>query len=90
MLGNYLVSEHFFLFFIRNIIFNIIMEIKKGSIITTKDGDYVVKDMMKLVNPFTFKLANMYLVDVDGVERAVNGDEIITVKNNHIENIEEP
>ena len=66
------------------------MEIKKGSIITTKDGDYVVKDMMKLVNPFTFKPANMYLVDVDWVERAVNGDEIITVKNNHIENMVEP
>ena len=66
------------------------MEIKKGSIIITKDGEYVVRDMMQVVNPFTFKPVNMYLVDVDGKERAVNEEKIIKVKNNHMDNIEEP
>ena len=31
------------------------MEIKNGSIIKTKDGEYVVKEIMKMVNPFTLK-----------------------------------
>ena len=66
------------------------MEIKKGSVIITKDGEYVVRDMMQVVNPFTFKPVNMYLVDVDGKERAVNEEKIIKVKNNHMDNIEEP
>lgn len=66
------------------------MEIKKGSIITTKNGDYVVKDMMQVSNPFTFELVNMFLVDDKVGELAINEKDIIKVKNNHIENIEEP
>lgn len=66
------------------------MEIKKGSIITTKNGDYVVKDMMQVFNPFTFEPVNMFLVDDKVGELAINEKDIIKVKNNHIENIEEP
>jgi len=57
------------------------MEIKKGSIITTEKGDYVVKDIMRVYDPYTFEPVDMYIVDAeDGGERAINGKNIIAVK----------
>lgn len=66
------------------------MEFKKGSIVVTKDGEYVLKSMMTVYNPFNLQPVCMFIVDVDGVERAVNEKDVINVRNNHIENIEEP
>ena len=65
------------------------MEIKIGSIITTEKGDYVVKDMMRVYDPYTFEPVDMYIVNAEDGERAINGKNIIAVNNNHIENIEE-
>jgi hypothetical protein len=66
------------------------MEIKNGSIIKTKDGEYVVKEIMKMVNPFTLKPIIMCLVNVGGLQRTISENDIISVRNNHIKNIEEP
>ena len=66
------------------------MEIKKGSIIVTKNGEYVLKRMMSLYNPFNLQEKTSFVVDDNGEEKFVREEDIITVKNNHIKNIEEP
>ena len=66
------------------------MEIKEGSIIITKNGKYVLKRMMSLYNPFNLQEKTSFVVDDNGDEKFIREEDIITVKNNHIKNIEEP
>ena len=66
------------------------MEFKKGSIVVTKDGEYVLKDVKTLYNPFNLKPITVFIVDDNGLERSVTEDNVITVRNNHLENVEEP
>ena len=66
------------------------MEIKEGSIIITKNGEYVLKRMMSLYNPFNLQEKTSFVVDDNGEEKFIREEDIITVKNNHIKNIEEP
>jgi len=66
------------------------MEIKKHSIIVTKDGEYYLTNMMTLFNPFNLNPTTIYVIDVNGEEKRVFDKDIISVKNNHLENIEEP
>jgi hypothetical protein len=66
------------------------MESKKGSIIVTKDGEYILKNLMTVYNPFNLQPVTMFIVDNNGVERSVSEDKVLGVKNNQIENIEEP
>ena len=66
------------------------MEFKKGSIVATKDGEYVIKKMMTLYNAVSLKPVTMFIVDDNGNERSVEENQVISVKNNHVENIEEP
>lgn len=66
------------------------MEFKKGSIVVTKDGEYVIKKMMTLYNAVSLKLVTIFIVDDNGNERSVEENQVISVKNNHVENIEEP
>lgn len=86
MLNNCLIVEHLFLFFKKNII----MEFKKGSIVVTKDGEYAIKKMMTLYNAVSLKPVTIFIVDDNGNERSVEENQVISVKNNHVENIEEP
>jgi hypothetical protein len=86
MLNNCLIVGHLFLFFKKNII----MEFKKGSIVVTKDGEYVIKKMMTLYNAVSLKPVTIFIVDDNGNERSVEENQVISVKNNHVENIEEP
>lgn len=66
------------------------MEFKKGSIVVTKDGEYVIKKMMTLYNAVSLKPVTIFIVDDNGNERSVEENQVISVKNNHVENIEEP
>ena len=66
------------------------MEFKKGSIVVTKDGEYVIKKMMTLYNAISLKPVTIFIVDDNGNERSVKENQVISVKNNHVENIEEP
>ena len=66
------------------------MEIKEGSIIITKNGEYVLKRMMSLYNPFNLQEKTSFVVDDNGEEKFIREEDIITVKNNHIEYLEEP
>lgn len=66
------------------------MEFKKGSIVVTNDGEYVLKDVKTLYNPFNLKPISVFIVDDNGLERSVTEDKVITVRNNHLENVEEP
>ena len=66
------------------------MEIKKDSIIVTKDGEYYLTNMMTLYNPFNLQPKACFVVDDNGKDKFVREKDIISVKNNHLENIEEP
>jgi hypothetical protein len=66
------------------------MEFKKGSIVVTKDGEYILKNLMTVYNPFNLQPVTMFIVDDNGVEKSVSEDKVLGVKNNQIENIEEP
>jgi hypothetical protein len=66
------------------------MEFKEGSIVVTKDGEFILKGIHKMINPFTLQPMLVFLVDVDGKERSIQEKDVISVKNNQIENIEEP
>ena len=66
------------------------MEFKKGSIVVTKDGEYVLKNMMTLYNAISLKPITVFIVDDNGLDRSITEDKVITIKNNHLENIEEP
>lgn len=66
------------------------MEFKKGSVIVTKDGEYSLIEIKDMVNPFTLEHTNLFLVNVNGKERAISEKDVILVKNNQIENLEEP
>ena len=66
------------------------MVFKKGSIVVTKDGEYVIKKMMTLYNAVSLKPVTIFIVDDNGNERSVKENQVISVKNNHVENIEEP
>jgi hypothetical protein len=45
---------------------------------------------MTVYNPFNLQPVTMFIVDDNGVERSVSEDKVLGVKNNQIENIEEP
>ena len=66
------------------------MEFKKGSIVVTKDGEYILKDVRTLYNPFNLNPITVFIVNDNGLERSITEDKVITVKNNHLENVEEP
>ena len=66
------------------------MEFKKGSIVVTMDGEFVLKEVNTLYNPFNLKPVIVFIVDDNGTEKSVTEDKVITVRNNHLENIEEP
>ena len=66
------------------------MEFKKGSIVVTRDGEFILKVVNTLYNPFNLKPVSVFIVDDNGTERSVTEDKVITVRNNHLENIEEP
>ena len=66
------------------------MEFKKGSIVITKDGEYTLKRMMTLYNPFNLQSRTSFVVDDNGEEKFVSEKDVISVKNNHLENVEEP
>ncbi len=65
------------------------MEFKEGSIIVTKDGEYPLKKMMTMYNPFTLTPVTLFIVDKNGKERSVIEKDVISVKNND-ENMLEP
>jgi hypothetical protein len=58
------------------------MEFKEGSIIVTKDGEYPLKKMMTMYNPFTLTPVTVFIVDNNGKERSVTEKDVISVKNN--------
>ena len=66
------------------------MEFKKGSIVVTRDGEFILKVVNTLYNPFNLKPVSVFIVDDNGTERSVTEDKVIAVRNNHLENIEEP
>ena len=65
------------------------MEFKKGSIVVTKNGEYTLKRMMTLYNPFNLQPRTSFVVDDNGEEKFVSEKDIISVKNNQLENVEE-
>lgn len=65
------------------------MEFKEGNIIVTKDGEYPLKKMMTMYNPFTLTPVTIFIVDNDGKERSITEKDVISVKNNN-ENMLEP
>ena len=65
------------------------MEFKKGSIVVTRTGEYILKDMKTLINPFTFQPVLIFMVDDNGKERSIEEKDVISVKNNQLES-EEP
>lgn len=65
------------------------MEFKKGSVVVTHDGEYILKNVMTFYNPFNLKPVSVFIVNNNGAERSITEDKVITVKNNHLENIEE-
>jgi hypothetical protein len=66
------------------------MEFKKGSILVTKDGEFTLKRMMTMYNPFSLTPQTVFLVDVNGEEKSIMDKDVISVKNNHLNDIEEP
>jgi len=50
---------------------------------------YILKNVMTLYNPFNLKPVSVFIVDNNGAERSITEDKVITVKNNHLKNIEE-
>ena len=66
------------------------MEFKEGSIVVTKDGEYILKGMMTLYNPFNLRPVTSFILDDNGEEKRATEKDVISVKNNQIENIEEP
>lgn len=66
------------------------MEFKKGTIVVTKDGKYILKNMMTLYNPFSLNPLTVFVVDDKGEEKRISDKDVIRVKNNETENIEEP
>lgn len=65
------------------------MEFKEGSIIVTKDGEYPLKKMMTMYNPFTLTPVTIFIIDNNGKERSMTEKDVISVKNND-ENMLEP
>ena len=65
------------------------MEVKEGSIVVTKNGEYTLKKMMTLYNPFNLQPRTSFVVDDNGDDKFVSEKDIISVKNNQLEN-EEP
>ena len=47
------------------------MEFKEGNIIVTKDGEYPLKKMMTMYNPFTLTPVTIFIIDNNGKERSV-------------------
>lgn len=58
------------------------MEFKEGSIIVTKDGEYLLKKMMTLYNAVTLTPVTIFIVDNNGKERRIQEKDVIYVKNN--------
>jgi len=58
------------------------MEFKEGTIIVTKDGEYPLKKMMTMYNPFTLTPVTIFIIDNNGKERSVTEKDVISVKNN--------
>ena len=58
------------------------MEFKEGNIIVTKDGEYPLKKMMTMYNPFTLTPVIIFIIDNNGKERSVTEKDVISVKNN--------
>ena len=58
------------------------MEFKEGNIIVTKDGEYPLKKMMSMYNPFTLTPVTIFIIDNNGKERSVTEKDVISVKNN--------
>lgn len=58
------------------------MEFKEGTIIVTKDGEYLLKKMMTMYNPFTLTPVTIFIIDNNGKERSVTEKDVISVKNN--------
>lgn len=66
------------------------MEFKEGSIIVTKEGEFFLKRMMTLYNPFSLNPVCVFVVDDNGNDKKIYDKDVLSVKNNQIENIEEP
>ena len=66
------------------------MEFKNGSILVTKNGEFQLKKMMTMYNPFSLTPLTVFVVDDNGEEKTIQDKDVISVKNNHFENIEEP
>ncbi len=58
------------------------MEFKEGNIIVTKDGEYPLKKMMTMYNPFTLTPVTIFIIENNGKERSVTEKDVISVKNN--------
>ena len=58
------------------------MEFKEGNIIVTKDGEYPLKKMMTMYNPFTLTPVTIFIVDNNGEERSITEKDVISMKNN--------
>jgi hypothetical protein len=58
------------------------MEFKEGTIIVTKDGEYPLKKMMTMYNPFTLTPVTIFIIDNNGKEKSVTEKDVISVKNN--------
>jgi hypothetical protein len=66
------------------------MEFKEGSILITKEGEFPLKKMVTLYNPFSLTPSTVFIVDDNGEEKRILDKDVISIKNNHLENIEEP
>ena len=66
------------------------MEFKEGCILITKEGEFTLKKMVTIYNPFSLTPSTLFIVDDNGEEKRILDKDIISIKNNHLENIEEP
>ena len=66
------------------------MEFKKGSILVTREGEFPLKNMMTLYNPFSLTPLTVFIVDDGGKEKRIQDKDVISVKNNHLNYAEEP
>lgn len=66
------------------------MEFRIGSKITTKNGECILKKMDTLYNALNLGEVTVFTVEANGKERRILENEIVKVRNSHLNIIEEP
>lgn len=56
------------------------MEIKSGSIIKTKNGDFVFKKTIITYNPLSLKALTMFIVDDNGKEKIISEKDVKSIE----------